>query len=146
MTLDGSLEIVSNALDAHAARLKIHANNIANIDTPFYVRKIPILTENTAQSFDDILANMRDGVMHAGIVSHSAGVILSGVATDPTPGRRVYMPQHPQADAEGYIMLSNVNVLTDMADATLSSRLYEANLSVAGIIKAMQTKALEVGR
>jgi len=140
------MEIVGNALDTHAARLQVHANNMANIDTPFYVRKIPILTENTAQSFDDILSSMRGGVIYAGVSTRMGGVTMSGVATDPTPGRRVYMPQHPQADAEGYITLSNVNVLADMADATLSSRLFEANLSVAGIIKSMQTKALDIGR
>ena len=39
MSLMESINIVSNALKAHGLRLDIHAKNIANVDTPNYVRR-----------------------------------------------------------------------------------------------------------
>lgn len=146
MTLQSSFGIAAGGLDAHAGRLQIHANNIANIDTPNYVRKIPVLMENNTTTFDDILSQMRSGVIRTGVTYSPSGVALNGVIADPTPGKRVYRPGHPEADKDGYITLSNVNPLSDLADATLSARVYEANLAVVGVVKAMATRALEIGR
>lgn len=146
MTLHSAFEIASSGLTSNAARVKIHANNIANLGTPNYIRKIPVLTENTYQSFDEIVATMRNGIIQTGISYGPSGVNLSGVMADRTPGKRIYQPGHPEADKDGYINSSNVNVLVEMSDALQSSKLYEANLAVAGIVKAMSNKALEIGR
>ena len=43
MSIMESMNIGANALKAHGLRMDIHAKNIANVDTPNYVRKIPIL-------------------------------------------------------------------------------------------------------
>lgn len=146
MTLSSSFEISSEGLTAQSERLKIHANNIANINTPYYVRKIPVLAENTQTSFTDILSSLRNGVINTGVSYGPSGVVLAGAVNDPTPGRRIYEPGHPQADKNGYVTLSNVNVMTDMSDAMNTSRLYEANLAVVSLVKSMATRALDIGR
>lgn len=146
MTLSSSLEISVEGLTAQSNRMKVHANNIANVNTPFYVRKIPVLAENYQMSFEDIIANMRKGIINAGISYGPGGAVMAGVVPDPTPGKRIYEPGHPQADKDGYVTLSNVNPMTDMADAMGTSRLYEANLAVVTIVKSMANKALEIGR
>ena len=59
MSILESMNIGSNALKAHGLRLDIHAKNIANIDTPNYVRRIPVL--NASEDIcDDILLRIRD--------------------------------------------------------------------------------------
>jgi flagellar basal-body rod protein FlgC len=146
MTLSSSFDIAADGLGAHAARLQIHANNIANLSTPNYVRKIPVLAEKNNMNFQDILYEMRSGVYRTGVSVVPSGVALAGTVNDPTPGKRVYMPHHPEADKDGYVTQSNVNVLGDMADATISSRIYEANLAVVGIVKGMANRAMEIGR
>jgi len=146
MTLSSSFEISAEGLTAQASRIKIHANNIANVNTPYYVRKIPVLAENYQMSFEDIIGNMRKGIINAGVSYGPGGAVMAGIVADPTPGKRIYEPGHPQADKDGYVTLSNVNPMTDMADAMSSSRLYEANLAVVGIVKNMANKALEIGR
>lgn len=146
MTLSSSFEISSQGLSAQSQRMKIHANNVANINTPHYIRKIPVLAENYAMSFNDILSTMRNGVINTGISYGPGGVTLAGVVNDPTPGKRIYEPGHPEADKDGYVTVSNVNVMTDMADAMNTSRLYEANLAVVGVVKNMANRALEIGR
>ena len=146
MTLSNSFEISSAGLTAQAERLKVYANNIANTNTPYYVRKVPILVENTQTNFQDIITSMRQGVIQAGLSYSASGAVMSGVLQDPTPGKRIYEPGHPPADKDGYLTLSNVNPMSDMADAMSTSRLYEANLAVVGIVKNMANKALEIGR
>jgi flagellar basal-body rod protein FlgC len=146
VTLNQSIAIAHSALGAHSQRLQLHALNIANVDTPNYTRKVPILSENQDNSFEFVLGAMKGGIMQVSQLSTEGGVQLSGSVLDPTPHKKVYQPSHPDADANGYVTLSNTNVLADMADATLSSRAYEANLSVVSIVKAMAQRALEIGR
>lgn len=142
-----SMYIGSNALKAHGARLDVHAKNIANIDTPNYVRKIPVLNSISGDSFSAIINNMQDGTF--GLQAHGplqGGVSYGGIVEDPTLGERIYKPGHPDADANGYIRTSNVNAMVDIADAMMAQRAYEANLAVMNITKAMALKAADIGR
>lgn len=142
-----SMYIGSNALKAHGNRLDVHAKNIANIDTPNYVRKIPILNTIKGDSFGAILNNMQDGTFGLGSTGAlQGGVSYGGIVEDPTPGERLYKPGHPDADANGYIRGSNVNAMVDIADAMMAQRAYEANLAVMNITKAMALKAAEIGK
>lgn len=146
MTFDSTFSIATQGLDAASERLKIHANNVANLNTPNYQRKIPVVMENTHTSFESLLSQMQNGVIKTGIKNSPGGVTMVGAAHDPTPGRRVYQPGHPDADKDGYVTYSNVNVLNDMSDALMSQRLYEANLAVVNIAKTMASRAIEIGR
>lgn len=146
MTLASSFDISAEALGVQSGRMKIYANNIANVNTPYYVRKIPVLAENTQASFQTVLSEMRNGVINTGLSYGPGGVTMAGVVGDPTPGKRLYEPGHPQADKDGYITASNVNVMIDMSDAMNTSRLYEANLAVVSLVKSMANRALEIGR
>jgi len=142
-----SMYIGSNALKAHGNRLDVHAKNIANIDTPNYVRKIPVLNTIRGESFGAILNNMQDGSFGLGNAGAlQGGVSYGGIVEDPTPGERIYKPGHPDADANGYIRSSNVNPMVDIADAMMAQRAYEANLSVMNITKTMAMKATEIGK
>lgn len=146
MTLQNAMAISSEGMTLQSDRLKVSANNIANIDTPNYVRKIPVIIENNSVSFEEVLSQMRNGVIQTGIAFSPNGATFAGVVADPTPGKRVYRPNHPDADKDGYITMSNVNPLTDIADATVAARVYEANLAVIGITKAMASRAVDIGR
>ncbi len=147
MSLLNSINIGAAGLDAHGKRLDIHAKNIANIDTPNYVRKIPVLKANEDISFNSLLGQMKDSVFSSGSVPFSAGgVSFTGVVEDPSQGEMIYKPGHPDADENGYIRSSNVNPLVDMADASLTSKAYEASLSIISISKAMAQRAVEIGK
>jgi len=147
MGLLDSLNIGESALQTHGQRLEIHAKNIANIDTPNYVRKIPTVMALDDISFHGLLNRMKENVFNIGTLPNiSGGVTLTGVVEDPTPGELQYAPGHPDADKNGYIRRSNVNPMVDMADSILASRAYEANLAVVSITKSMAQKAVEIGR
>jgi len=147
MGLLDAIKIGSDGLMAHGKRMDVHAKNIANVDTPNYVRKIPVLMAKEDMSFGGVLNNMKENVFAIGTIPHvSGGVSFTGVVEDATPGDLIYRPGHPDADKNGYIRASNVNPLVDMADATMTSRAYEASLAVVSITKQMAQRATEIGK
>jgi flagellar basal-body rod protein FlgC len=147
MSILESMNIGSNALKAHGLRLDIHAKNIANIDTPNYVRKIPVLNASEDISFHGLLNTMKEDVFGIGTLPYlQGGVTFNGCVEDPTLGERIYSPGHPDADENGYIRASNVNAMVDMADAIMAQRAYEANLALVNISRTMATKATQIGQ
>ena len=121
MSIMETMNIGSNALRAHGLRLDIHAKNVANVDTPNYVRKIPVLNAVEDISFHGLMNTMKEDVFGTGTLPYlQGGVAFNGCVEDPTPGDKIYRPGHPDADANGYIRASNVNPAVDMADAILA--------------------------
>jgi flagellar basal-body rod protein flgC len=142
-----SIDIGANALKVHGKRIDIHAKNIANLDTPNYVRKIPVLNATDDISFHGLMNTMKEDVFGVGTLPYlEGGVSFSGVVEDPTLGEKIYKPGHPDADANGYIRASNVNAMVDIADALMAQRAYEANLALVNITKSMAQRALEIGK
>lgn len=147
MSILETMNIGVRSLQVHGKRIDMHAKNIANLDTPNYVRKIPVLNATDDLSFHGLMNAMKEDVFGVGTLPfYQGGVVWSGVVEDPTLGEKIYKPGHPDADANGYIRASNVNPLVEMADAQASQRAYEANLAVMTMSKAMAQRALEIGK
>ncbi len=87
-------------------------------------------------------------MLNAGITQaefNGAGVHVTQIVDDQkTPMRMVYDPSHPDANAEGYVEMPNVNVVTEMVDMIAASRAYEANVSALQSVKGMNQAALEI--
>lgn len=142
-----SIDIGAKALKVHGKRIDIHAKNIANLDTPNYIRKIPVLTAVDDNSFHGLMNTMKEDVFGIGTLPYlQGGVTFSGVVEDPTLGQKIYRPGHPDADENGYVRASNVNAMVDIADALVAQRAYEANLALVNITKSMAQRALEIGK
>ncbi len=142
-----SIDIGAKALKVHGKRIDIHAKNIANLDTPNYVRKIPVLTAIDDNSFHGLMNTMKEDVFGIGTLPYlQGGVNFSGIVEDPTLGEKIYRPGHPDADENGYVRASNVNAMVDIADALVAQRAYEANLALVNITKSMAQRALEIGK
>ncbi len=67
-----------------------------------------------------------------------------GIAEDASEFRVIHDPGHPDADAEGYVLLPNVNPITEMVDMISASRAYEANISAVQTAKDMFNQALKI--
>lgn len=141
-----SMEIGTNALKAQGLRLDIHAKNVANVDTPNYVRKIPILNAQNDSSFMGVMGEMQNSAFGGSSMCLKGGVEYAGTIEDPNLGDKIYQPGHPDADKDGYIRASNVNPMVEMADAMLAQRAYEANLALINITRSMALKATEIGK
>ena len=143
MGIMNAFNIGREGLAVHGKRVEIAAKNIANMDTPNYTRKIPLISSNQDQSFATVLSSMGIGALSG---SNMGGVNFDGIVEDPTPGVKIYKPGHPDADENGYIRTSNTNLMVDYADATIAQRAFEASLGVMSISKAMASASLEIGR
>ena len=141
-----SMKVSATGLDAQMKRMNTISSNIANAETTRteggegpYKRKDAVLEAQTQrESFGEILANQMDEQVQ--------GVQVTEVAEDTKPPRMVYNPSHPDANAEGYVAMPNVNPVEEMANMISAQRSYEANVTAMGAAKSMAEKALEIGR
>jgi flagellar basal-body rod protein FlgC len=142
MNLISGVDVTASALNAQKLRLDIVAQNIANAETtrtpeggPYQRQVVSFETELVKQQ-----GNGDDGGRPLETVK------VAGISADPTPGQRVYNPQHPDAGSDGMVTMPNVNLAFEMVDLITASRAYEANLSVVKNGKQMAEKALEIGK
>lgn len=147
MGIFSAMNIGCDALKVHSARLDLVSKNIANVDTPNYVRKIPLVVSTDRSSFLSVMNQMKESAYGAGTLPYASGsVALSGVVEDPTLGDRLYMPGHPDADENGYIRTSNVDPLVEITDGIMAQRAYEAGLAIITMTKAMADRAVSIGQ
>ncbi|AKX93518.1 flagellar basal-body rod protein FlgC [Moorella thermoacetica] len=145
MELLPALAISASGLTAERLRLDIIANNLANINTTRtprggpYRREVPVFAERLQEAMGQLPGRPSSR-------APGAGVEVAAIVEDNSPPRLVYDPSHPDADANDYVHLPNINIVNEMVDMITASRAYEANVTVLNAAKAMTLKALEIGR
>ena len=142
MGLFDALDISGSALSAERLRMDVTAENLANAQTTRgadggpYRRKEVVLQEQPGSFGATLSAAMGRG----------GGVQVAAVVEDQTPLKRVYDPGHPDADAEGYVAMPNVDTVTEMVDLIGAQRAYEANVTAMQAAKQMFARTLELLR
>ena len=137
-------------LSAQRLRLDLIANNVANAETtrtasggPYQRQDVVFNTNEQNQPFANmLLVNRTLGEKALNL----NGVQTSQIVTDTSPGTTVYSPNSPDADANGYVTYPNVNLVVEMTNMLSATRSYEADLSVINSAKAMDLRALEIGK
>jgi flagellar basal-body rod protein FlgC len=66
------------------------------------------------------------------------------VVKDQRPGRLVYDPGHPDANAQGFVEYPNVDVNSELVDLMIVRRVHEANVTVFQAAKSMLRRALDI--
>ena len=148
MSMFSGMEISASALTAQRLRMNVTAENLANAQTTKgadgkpYRRKEVILQEiPQSGSFGAQLSSaMGGGTDRAG------GVEVAGIAQDPTNGKLTYDPTNPDANANGYVQMPNVDTVTEMTDLIDAQRAYEANVTAMQASKQMFSKTLDLLR
>jgi flagellar basal-body rod protein FlgC len=130
--------VSGSAASAQSQRLNVVASNLANADTvagpdgqAYKARQVTFQTQLVGELANDPTA---------------AGVRVSTVTEDNTPGRRVHDPKNPAADAEGYVTYSNVNPVEEMVNMISASRSYQNNIEVMNTAKSLLLKTLQMGQ
>jgi flagellar basal-body rod protein FlgC len=130
-----SLDVSASGLSAQRRRMDVIAENIANAETTRTAAGGPYRRQQVV--FQALPATPG---------AAGRGVTVTEVVADPRPPRLVYRPGHPEADAQGYVRMPNVNILEEMVDMVSATRSYEANVAAINAAKQMTRKALEIGR
>jgi len=140
-----SLQIAASALRAQRLRLDVIASNLANVNTtrtpeggPYQRRNVVFVTQALESEFGDTIAALADE-------GAARGVAVADVIEDERPGRLVFEPGHPDADATGQVTYPNVNPVTEMVDLMSATRAYEANVQVLNATRRMAESALAIG-
>jgi flagellar basal-body rod protein FlgC len=150
MGLFDGMEISATGLTAQRLRMDVTAENLANAQTTKGVdgqpyRRKEVVLQQIAPSDGGFGAQL-SSAMGGGSAPRAGGVEVAQIAQDKTPGKLVYDPGNPDANAKGYVQMPNVDTVTEMVDLIDSSRAYEANVTAMQASKSMFTKTLDLLR
>ncbi|MBV8580216.1 MAG: flagellar basal body rod protein FlgC [Candidatus Eremiobacteraeota bacterium] len=144
MGMYDSITVSATGLSAERLAMDTIANNIANVNTtrtaeggPFKRQLVVYAQKNDPNATQP---DSLDG--SADPAASQAGVEVVGIVNDPSPDRLVYDPTHPDADANGYVHMPNVDVVKEMVDMMAASRAYEANVTAIQESRALGNSAL----
>ena len=146
MGLFQAISATTSGLTAQRVRMDTVSSNVANMDTtrtpdgtgPYRRQVVRFAAAGQTAPFQNVVSRFTS--------EPGAGVVLTQVAVDTvTPTRRNYDPSHPDADADGFVELPNVDLVTEMTDLTSANRSYQANATVLNAIKQMALRALDIG-
>lgn len=133
-----SIDVSASGLTAERLHMDVIANNIANANTtrapgggPFK-RQLLVLAEQPDSANNDGYNGDTGG-----------GVTVQQIANDTSPDKLVYDPSHPDADAQGFVHMPNIEVVKEMVDMISASRGYQAN--VTAIQEARQLDSQTMG-
>jgi len=163
--LFGAIKISASGLRGQRTKMDVVARNLANAETTRTEDGTPYRRQRAI--FEQVLGDKvklhnqalgRPGGIRLATTNraHMSGLQSStervgggissqvGVAPDASDFRVVYDPGHPDADQDGYLLLPNVNPITEMVDMIAASRAYEANVSAVQTSKDMFNDALKI--
>jgi flagellar basal-body rod protein FlgC len=138
MSMFRIFDVAGSAVSAQSQRLNVVASNLANVDT---------VAGPDGQAYKSRQVVFQTVLMGArGQPEGAAGVKVSTVREDDTPGRRVHDPKHPSADGDGYVTYSNVNAVEEMVNMISASRSYQNSVEVMNTARSLLQKTLQMGQ
>jgi len=134
MSLLNVFEIAGSAMTAQSQRLNVVASNLANADS------VTSANGQVYRAKQVVFSELPFGG------ATGSGVKVTGVIEDNSPGKQVYDPKHPLADAQGYVAMPNVGVVEEMVNMIAASRAYQNNVEMLNTAKALMLKTLTIGQ
>ena len=165
-----ALGIAASGMSAQRTRIEVAASNLANADVTHgtdgkaynrrvvqlrtatkdeheasfrFPNQLPFTTAPFGTSQFDVPAAAANSTS-VQVDDPNYGVTVESIQEDTTAGAKVMMPGHPDADAEGYVTLSNVNRTNELVDLLDARRVFEANATVFQSAKQILRKSLEL--
>ncbi len=145
MGLFDAIDIAGSGLSAERVRMDVTSENLANAQTtrgaggqPYQRQEVELQQVGTA-GFGETLAGAMD---EGGGAQTPGGVKVAGIVADSTPDQEVYNPGSPEANAQGYVKMPNVNTVTEMVDLISESRSYQSDVTAMQTAKSMFNSTL----
>ena len=141
-----SLDVSASGMSAQRMRMDLISQNIANANTTKtqdgtpYRRQVLVLGTDQNVGFSKYLSSSTSRNVGDGKVK------IQGIREDMSELKRVYEPDNPEADEDGYVTMPNVDIVTEMVDMISASRSYEANVTASTASKNMAMQALNIGK
>ncbi|MDD2925683.1 flagellar basal body rod protein FlgC [Rhodoferax sp.] len=134
MSMFSIFNVSGSAVSAQSQRLNVVASNLANADA---------VAGPDGQAYKS-----RQVVFQTVPMGNdaAAGVKINGITESNEPFKRIHNPNHPSADADGYVNYSNVNPVEEMVNMISASRSYQNNVEVMNTAKSLLLKTLQMGQ
>jgi len=148
MSISNVFDIAGMGMGAQTVRLNTIASNIANAETvagsaeEAYRARHPVFVARRAGETPAFAAAGNSNAVD----SSSFGVMVSEIIQSQAEAQKRYQPGHPLSDEQGYIYVSNVNPVEEMADMIAASRSFQLNVEMANTAKSMMQRLLTLGQ
>lgn len=144
MALNNVFNIAGSSMSAQSVRLNTVASNLANADVVSTTEKDVYRSRQPV--FSAVMDALNGSGQGIGNGQSSIPVRVAGIVESKAPAIQEYQPDHPLANAQGYIFKSNVNTIEEMANMMAASRAYQNNVEVFNTSKQLLLKTLSMGR
>jgi len=160
-TVFHSLNISRSGLSAQRRRMDAISENLANIHTTRgadggpYRPRVTTMEEGEVEADYVTMLGPRPSRLlsthpehlrseRGGEEEEALHGVTARVTVQNRPPRMEYDPEHPDADADGYVAYPDINLVEEMTHLIAASRAYEANLTALQAAKEMAANALEI--
>ena len=127
----GPIDIAISGLQAQSRRMEVISSNVANARTTDTGKGEPY------RRLEVMFKTEGDGI---------GGVSIGEIVPDMSDFHKILDPGNPNADAQGYVMMPNVNLPIEMINLTIATRSYQANAAVLKRYQRMVETTLELLR
>ena len=135
--LKNVFDIAGRAMASQMVRLNTVASNLANAGT------ISGSKEEAYKSLKPVFETQFSKAMESNGVSTVDVVGIEAVTRDP---ERVFMPNHPSADGEGYVYRAAVDENEEMIEMVEASRQYQNNIEVISTLRGLMMRTINMGK
>ena len=145
MDFFSAMKVSAAGLSVQRTRLNVASSNLANVETtrtveggPYKRRSVMVAAVPFSRVFQEQLGDVD-------LADQTHSVEVTSIEADEGEGRLLYNPDHPDARDDGYVVMPNVNPITEMVNLLTTSRGYEANVTALRAAKSMAMEALKIG-
>ena len=146
MELDKALALSASGLEVQRLRMNVIASNLANVNSTKLINGAPYRRRDVLIRADRTVSQPFGTLLNRAALPEPPGVKAIKVVEDRRPARQMYEPQHPDANAAGFVQMPDINTIEEMVNLIGASRAYEANITAMGVTKTMAQRALDIGR
>ena len=138
MSMEQMFSVAGSALSAQLTRLNATASNIANASN------VASSEEEAYRGKRVVFRTLVEDEIVGTETKFAGSVTVESLGDDPSLPMRMYAPENPSGNADGYVFKSNVDEMQEMIELTAASRAYQSNIEVLSTAKQMMMRTLEV--
>jgi len=158
-----NIKISGTGMSVQRRKMNVVAENIANAETtstaeggPYRRQRLEVEAETDKIPFKTVLKKTYSNLARTrrrhmpgfptGLEKREEVSVATGkaVAEGPDSYKLIYDPSHPDADADGYVKMPDIEIINEMVDMISANRGYEANAMAISASKEMIKNALDI--
>ncbi len=149
MSLFTIFKIASQGMTTQRERLEAASANLANANSTRTATGKPYQRRDVVFTAQDVSENWQINAAKSGLFDQtdtiSQGVRSEVVMADENQYVMQYQPGHPDADANGYIKMPDVDPLEETVNMMSAARSFEANSTVFNTAKELARVSINLG-